>query len=338
MNKLLNGLSYSLPSMMKRELFNRMAISVALLLAIWATLANSIYDPLTMTITVGSLFMLAYSCLVAIYFFPPLNTILPPRYRILSVLAPQDCVLEEEENVMMGSLAKGGIFAGAGSGHSGKLAAGLHTGKGSSHHGSVSGGGNLSKLNARKLEAIRAAGLSNAQLNRHHHHHYVPPRRSESGGAGVGNESSATAAGSGDGPEQRPSLHGQRSSLDPSVSNLDATTTTSVTSASSQHKFGAIGLGESIGPDRSFVGRLVFVPWMFIIRHRRVFDPVVAVLMVDLAVMCADEGKGNANYARLVMLAIAAIFTMGIIIFPHVKVCSLINFCYQNRVFEKLHR
>jgi hypothetical protein len=64
----------------------------------------------------------------------------------------------------------------------------------------------------------------------------------------------------------------------------------------------------------------VLVPWAALVRHRRLLDPVMAVLMVDLAVMCVDEGKGNANYARLVMLAVSALLTVGLCAFPHVKV------------------
>lgn len=83
---------------------------------------------------------------------------------------------------------------------------------------------------------------------------------------------------------------------------------------------GEVSAASAAAPDRIWLGLLLLTPWTALVRHRRLLDPVMAVLMVDLAVMCADAGTGNANYARLVMLAVAALLTIGLCAFHHVKV------------------
>ena len=290
MSRLKSTLSFSLPALMKREVFNRLAICFFLLLTIWAALANSVYDPITVTITTASLGMLVYCLLLALYFFPPINTRLPSRYRIISVLAPKDCFLEEEGGGMSGMYhaSSKSLTTGGAGGSSGFVLKGGGAGGGKDK--------NLSKLNARKLEAIKAAGLSTDQLNSRLR------RRTDSGGEG----------GDPAGPTRRPSLNGQRSSLDSSFSRQPSGEGGMDTSL-----YG--GSVEGQGPDASWLGRFLLVPWTWVVRKRRLADPICAVLMVDLAVMCADEGKGTANYARLVMLVGAAFFTLLICAFPHVK-------------------
>ncbi len=283
--------------MMKRELAHRVLVTLFLLLALWASLANSVYDPLTATITGSCLLMLAQSLLTALYFFGPINDRLPARYRIVAVLAPRDCAPEG---------AEGGEEDGVGN-EKEMFASTMSILKGS---GGDFGKGHLAKLNARKLEAIHAAGLSTAELERPYRSRSSNPyggrRRNESDGAADGDSSSYS---------RRPSLTGpQRSSIDSSFA-MDGSLSGEAGVAG-----GGGGGGGGQAPDRSWLGWLVLVPWTALVRHRRLLDPVMAVLMVDLAVMCADGGKGNANYARLVMLAVAALLTMGLCAFPHVKV------------------
>lgn len=275
--------SHSLPSMMKRELVHRLLLTFALLLALWASLANSVYDALGATITAGCLLMLAGAVLTALYFFGPINDRLPARYRIVAVLAPQNCALEGELKETFASTM--GILK--------HPSTALYT-----RSGSGAGGGkrHLARLNARKLEAIRAAGLSTAQLERPHI--YGARRRSESD----------SMAGGGPSASQRPSLAGpERSSLDSSVV-MDSSLSNDVSAVAGQ------------APDKSWLGQLVLVPWTALVRHRRLLDAVMAVLLVGFAVMCADEGRGNANYARLVVLVVAALLTGSLCALPHVKV------------------
>lgn len=302
LRKFLHTRSLTLAATMKRELAHRCAVTITLLLALWASLANNVYDPLTATISAGCLLMLARELLTALYFFHPINDRLPLRYRILAVLAPRDCAPEEgaaedePEKEMFAStmsILKGSASASASSYR--RSGSGASGGK----------GGHLAKLNARKLEAIRAAGLSTAELERQHRTRdlYGTRRRTESGADG----------GAAPDTHRRPSLGGpQRSSIDSSLA-MEGSLSGEASAAASVVEGGQ-------GPDRSWLGWLVLVPWTAVVRHRRLLDPVVAVLMVDLAVMCADGGKGSANYARLVMLGAAALLTIGLCVFPHVKV------------------
>ena len=47
---------------------------------------------------------------------------------------------------------------------------------------------------------------------------------------------------------------------------------------------------------------------------------LLQVLMIDLAVMSADQGQGQANFAQMIMIIMAAVCTTFICVFPHVKV------------------
>eukprot|EP00624_Nannochloropsis_granulata_P007363 evm.model.NODE_7317_length_6650_cov_13.684361.2 len=311
LKKFLSTMSTSLPSLMKREAFHRSLIAIFLLLALWAVLANSIYDKLTLTLSAAVSGMLVYHLLLFLYFFPFFHLkMFPRRYRVLAILDPQNCHLEEEGEGgregevagLFGQSRKGlSMVGGSSSSSSNSIAAVGHKYK-----------GNLSKLNARKLEAIEAAGLSTEQLSQSRYR-----RRTESGGGGEGGKES-------EGMSRHPSLNRQRSSLDGSLSRA-----LSVNEATKEGGGGRRGREdarsryggnvEGLGADRTRVGRLVFVPWMVVVRNRRVLDPVCAVLMVDLAIMCVEKGKGSANYARLLMLCFSAFLTVVLCGWPHVK-------------------
>jgi len=301
LHKFLSTLSSSLPSLMKREALHRSLITVVLLLALWAALANSIYDDLTLTLSAAVSGMLLYHLLLFLYFFPFFHLkIFPRRYRILAILDPQNCYLEDEGErgregghaSLFGQSSKGLSLGGGGSSSSSTSAALFgHKNK-----------NNLSKLNARKLEAIEAAGLSTEQLSQSRFR-----RRTESGGGGEGGRE-------GEGVSRR--IDGSLSRA-PSMSEAGGGGGKEGGGGDTRSRYG--GNVEGLGPDKTWVGRVVLVPWMLLVRNRRVLDPVCAVLMIDLAVTCVEEGKGTANYARLVMLCFSALLTLILCGWPHVR-------------------
>ncbi|KAM3570220.1 hypothetical protein VYU27_007700 [Nannochloropsis oceanica] len=316
LKKFLSTMSSSLPSLMKREALHRSLITIFLLLALWAVLANSIYDNLTLTLCAAVPAMLVYHLLLFLYFFPFFHLkIFPLRYRILAILNPQNYHMNEkgeggkERGVagLLGESRKGLSMVGGSSSSTSNSVAVV----GQKHKG------NLSRLNARKLEAIEAAGLSTEQLSQSRYR-----RRTESGGGAEGGKEN-------EGMSRQPSLNRQRSSLEGSLSR-----TLSVSEATKDRGGGgggARGKGqedarsryggnvEELGLDKTRVGKLIFVPWVLVVRNRKVLDPVCAVLMVDLAIMCVEKGKGTANYARLLMLCLSAVSTLILCGWPHVK-------------------
>ncbi|TFJ84058.1 hypothetical protein NSK_004532 [Nannochloropsis salina CCMP1776] len=140
-------LSLSLPSRMVRAAAHRLLVSLCLLLTLFPAISNFSSPLLTFKLTFFVAAMLFYNTLLFLYFLPWSHVrFFPPRYRIIAVLAPQNCHLEEA--------ARRGGWSSLPMGREGR---GLSE--------SMQSKGNFSKLNARKLEAIAAAGLSMAQLS-----------------------------------------------------------------------------------------------------------------------------------------------------------------------------
>ena len=243
---------------MKRELLNRLAISAALLLAVWASLANTVHDPLTVSITVGSLIMLVYYLMCAIYFIPYVHNYLKPRYRIIPVLEPiyAENAQAEEANKHLGATA------------------------GLNHMSRYKG--NLSKLNARKMEAIKAAGLSNDQLN--------AARRVKRGDSNttsaIGGTNTGTSGGNhyhrsvmkmmsgGEQQQQQQPAPGGAGSM-PRLRRSESWMEASIMGASR----GAAEASNSFieEQDRTWSGQFFFQPWVLAIRYRRLIDAVFLV-------------------------------------------------------------
>lgn len=119
---------------MKREFLSRAASSSALFLVIWSCMANSVMDDLTKPIMVLCAVMMLHSCAVGLYFVPFIQGRLPMRYRIIPTLDPVNFALPSNNDAAarLGALRVSS------------------TSRQSAH---------LAKLNVRKVEAMKAAGL-----------------------------------------------------------------------------------------------------------------------------------------------------------------------------------
>jgi hypothetical protein len=237
---------------MKREAMLRGGISAALFLALWASMANSKRDAMDGPVTALAILMLAHSVLVGLYFLPFLQGHLPTRFRILPCLDPSHFSLESdhEASVRLGALRV--------SQRSRETA-------------------NLAKLNTRKVEAMKAAGLLRAPSNASSLH------RGESLGE---RQASSHATGAPDGAGHHVRRQGSTGQQSGPITGAGGGETSpravlgsSGYSGSLRAEHTRLGLGHCPSVDED--ARLPLLSgwglWVRLVRNRRIADPVCAV-------------------------------------------------------------